>query len=36
MLSQFDQAISSNYQALSPQAAKQYQLLAKSLANISS
>ena len=35
LLSQFDQDISSNYQALSPQAAKQYQLLAKQLANIS-
>lgn len=36
LLSQFDSEISQNYQALSPQASKQYQILAKQMSNIAS
>lgn len=35
MLTQFDSDISQNFQALSPQASRQYQMLARQIANIS-
>ena len=35
MLTQFDSDIGQNFQALSPQASRQYQMLARQIANVS-